>query len=330
MDFQNCLDFSVKYFGFLGEMFWIYPWKCLCFSIIVLDFLVKLVEFLGESFIFLCEFLFVFLGKLVFFFLISFFLEFLCEILGFSNYRIVAWVTRPDRPKFRQLEVWVQRAPRLLVFVYWQRQNIYLSFHRLLLRLPLLPWNVSRGIKGRFYLFSGRPSLCCALNRARMRWWCADRPSRTYAHTYFHAHMRPYLRLFTHTHVYQQCGIVVVGGGWWLGPEKGMFNLSIFPDALNCDDIIQNKLIPWKGCPLMKRWNVFPSQAWWANPNTRQLDRVTGRISIQNTSLCTDVLTIGISIHDDQLQGGVSKTPGDHHTLLQHPRFRKHSPIQPI
>ena len=73
MDFQNFLDFSVKYFGFLGEMFWIYPWKFLCFSIIVLDFLVKLVEFLGESFIFLCEFLFVFLGKLVFFFFNFFF-----------------------------------------------------------------------------------------------------------------------------------------------------------------------------------------------------------------------------------------------------------------
>ena len=31
--------------------------------------------------------------------------------------------------------------------------------------------NVSCGIKGGFYLFSGRPSLCCALNRARLRWW---------------------------------------------------------------------------------------------------------------------------------------------------------------
>ena len=78
----------------------------------------------------------------------------------------------------------------------------------------------------------------------------------------------------------------------------------------------------------------IPHPSLVANPNTRQLDRVTGRISIQNTSLCIDVLatvfSIGISIHDDQLQGGVSKTPGHHHTLLQHPRFRKHSPIQPI
>ena len=63
----------------------------------------------------------------------------------------------------------------------------------------------------------------------------------------------------------------------------------------------------------MKRWNVFPSQAWWPNPNTRQLDRVTGRISIQNTSLCTDVLatvfSIGISIHDGQLQGEEYRKP---------------------
>ena len=54
--------------------------------------------------------------------------------------------------------------------------------------------NVSCGIKGGFYLFSGRPSLCCALNRARLRWWSPLRLMLTCkifertTFTYFHAH----------------------------------------------------------------------------------------------------------------------------------------------
>ena len=220
MDFQN-------FFGFLGEIFWISRWKFLDFSVKMFVFLNNLfwiswwnlLDFLVKVLHFSVNFCLYFSVNVCSFFNFLF-LEFLREILRFFNYRIVAWVTRPERPKFRQLEVRARRAPRLLVFIYWQRQNIYLSFHRLLLRLPLLPWNVSRGIKGRFYLFSGRPSLCCALNRARMRWWCADRPSRTYAHTYFHAHMRPYLRLFSKqclpTHMFtNNVGLLllVVGGG---------------------------------------------------------------------------------------------------------------------
>ena len=53
--------------------------------------------------------------------------------------------------------------------------------------------NVSGGIKDGFYLFSGRPSLCCALNRARLRWWSPPRLMLTCKifertiFTYFHA-----------------------------------------------------------------------------------------------------------------------------------------------
>ena len=53
--------------------------------------------------------------------------------------------------------------------------------------------NVSGGIKDGFYLFSGRPSLCCALNRARLRWWSPLRLMLTCKifeytiFTYFHA-----------------------------------------------------------------------------------------------------------------------------------------------
>ena len=61
--------------------------------------------------------------------------------------------------------------------------------------------NVSCGIKGGFYLFSGRPSLCCALNRARLRWWSPLRLMLTckiFERTTFYVFPCSHVQLYMH------------------------------------------------------------------------------------------------------------------------------------
>ena len=110
--------------------------------------------------------------------------------------------------------------------------------------------------------------------------------------------------------------------------QKKLVQFIIFPDAINSGNIIQNKLIPWKGDEKVK---CIPHPSLVANPNTRQLDRVTGRISIQNTSLCPDdvlatVFSIGISIHDGQLQGRSIENPRRSSHTIAAPSFLGNNP----
>ena len=79
-----------------------------------------------------------------------------------------------------------------------------------------------------------------------------------------------------------------------------------------------------------ERWNVFPNQAWWQTPiHVNWIELLGGSVSIilHSVPMCVPQYSLLASVFMAAgCRGGVSKTPGDHHTqLLLH--FRKRSSV---